>query len=47
MSTGWGAVKNTAKVEEETNSVAVFGIGAVGLAVIEGISLIFNFYEQY
>ena len=35
ISTGWGAVYNTAKMEEGANSVAVFGIGAVGLAVIE------------
>lgn len=35
VSTGWGAVWNTAKVEPGA-SVAVFGLGAVGLAVIEG-----------
>ena len=35
VSTGWGAVFNTAKVEEGSNAVAIFGIGAVGLAVIE------------
>ena len=34
MSTGWGAVYNTAKVQPGT-TVAVFGLGAVGLAVIE------------
>jgi len=34
VSTGWGAVYNTCKVQKGT-SVAVFGLGAVGLAVIE------------
>ena len=34
VATGWGAVFNTAKVKEGS-SVAVFGLGAVGLAVIE------------
>ena len=34
ISTGWGAVHNTASVHEGA-SVAVFGLGAVGLAVIE------------
>jgi len=34
VSTGWGAVFNTAKVHEGA-TVAVFGVGAVGLAVIE------------
>lgn len=34
ISTGWGAVYNTAKVHEGS-SVAVFGLGAVGLAVVE------------
>lgn len=34
VSTGWGAVYNTCKVQPGT-SVAVFGLGAVGLAVIE------------
>lgn len=34
ISTGWGAVFNTAKVKPDT-TVAVFGLGAVGLAVIE------------
>jgi S-(hydroxymethyl)glutathione dehydrogenase/alcohol dehydrogenase len=34
VSTGWGAVLNTAKVHSGS-SVAVFGLGAVGLAVIE------------
>ena len=33
LSTGWGAVFNTCKVEAES-SVAVFGLGAVGLSVI-------------
>ena len=36
ISTGWGAVWNTAEVEEGATA-AVFGIGAVGLAVIEGL----------
>ena len=36
ISTGWGAVYNTAKVQEGS-SAAVFGIGAVGLAVIEAL----------
>ena len=35
LATGWGAVKNTAKVEADS-IVAVFGLGAVGLSVIEG-----------
>lgn len=34
ISTGWGAVVNTCNVQPGT-SVAVFGLGAVGLAVIE------------
>ena len=34
VSTGWGAVFNTAKVTAGS-TVAVFGLGAVGLAVIE------------
>ncbi|KAG2438339.1 hypothetical protein HYH02_010797 [Chlamydomonas schloesseri] len=34
VSTGWGAVFNTAKVKPGS-TVAVFGLGAVGLAVIE------------
>jgi S-(hydroxymethyl)glutathione dehydrogenase/alcohol dehydrogenase len=34
VATGWGAVVNTAKVKPGS-SVAVFGLGAVGLAVIE------------
>eukprot|EP00873_Tetraselmis_striata_P013042 jgi/Tetstr1/433306/TSEL_022593.t1 len=34
IATGWGAVHNTAKVHEGA-TVAVFGVGAVGLAVIE------------
>lgn len=35
LATGWGAVKNTAKVEADS-VVAVFGLGTVGLSVIEG-----------
>lgn len=35
LPTGWGAVANTAKVEEGS-SVAVFGLGTVGLSVLEG-----------
>ena len=35
VSTGLGAVWNTSKVEKDS-SVAVFGLGAVGLAVIQG-----------
>ncbi|CAF4356104.1 unnamed protein product, partial [Adineta steineri] len=35
VSTGYGAVLNTAKVEKGSR-VAVFGLGAVGLAVIMG-----------
>lgn len=35
MSTGFGAVLNTAKVEPDS-TCAVFGLGAVGLAVIMG-----------
>jgi S-(hydroxymethyl)glutathione dehydrogenase/alcohol dehydrogenase len=38
VSTGIGAVRNTAKVEKDS-TVAVFGLGAVGLAVIEGARL--------
>lgn len=34
VATGWGAVQNTAKVQPG-QTVAVFGLGAVGLAVIE------------
>ena len=34
VSTGWGAVHNTAQVEANS-TVAVFGLGAVGLACIE------------
>ena len=34
MYAGWGAVYNTAEVKLGS-SVAVFGLGAVGLAVIE------------
>lgn len=36
ISTGWGAVSNTAQVEEGATA-AVFGLGAVGLSVIEGL----------
>jgi S-(hydroxymethyl)glutathione dehydrogenase/alcohol dehydrogenase len=35
VTTGYGAATNTAKVEEGA-TVAVFGIGCVGLAVLEG-----------
>jgi S-(hydroxymethyl)glutathione dehydrogenase/alcohol dehydrogenase len=38
VSTGWGAVWNTAKVEKGSTA-AVFGIGAVGLACIEGLKI--------
>jgi Zn-dependent alcohol dehydrogenase len=34
VATGWGAVENTAQVEAGS-TVAVFGLGAVGLSVIE------------
>merc|ERR1719498_1717275 len=36
ISTGWGAVWNTAQVESGATA-AVFGLGAVGLSVIEGL----------
>lgn len=36
VTTGLGAVKNTAKVEEDAVT-AVFGLGAIGLAVIQGL----------
>lgn len=36
ISTGWGAVWNTAQVEEGATA-AVFGMGAVGLSVVEGL----------
>jgi len=36
ISTGWGAVWNTADVAEGSTA-AVFGLGAVGLSVIEGL----------
>lgn len=36
VTTGMGAVKNTAKVEEGAVA-AVFGLGAIGLAVIQGL----------
>ncbi len=38
VTTGLGAVKNTAKVQEG-DSVAVFGLGGIGLAVIQGARL--------
>jgi S-(hydroxymethyl)glutathione dehydrogenase/alcohol dehydrogenase len=38
VSTGWGAVWNTAKAEVGCTA-AVFGIGAVGLACIEGLKV--------
>ncbi len=34
VSTGWGAVTNTVKMQARA-SVAVFGLGALGLAVIQ------------
>lgn len=36
ISTGWGAVWNTANVEHGATA-AVFGMGAVGLSVVEGL----------
>jgi len=36
IATGWGAVWNTAEVQPDTTA-AVFGLGAVGLSVIEGL----------
>ena len=36
VSTGWGAVWNTCKVAKDSTA-AVFGLGAVGLSVIEGL----------
>lgn len=38
VATGLGAVLNTCKVEQDS-SVAVFGLGAVGLAVIQGAKM--------
>lgn len=38
VATGWGAVWNTCKVEPGSTG-AVFGVGAVGLAVIEGLKI--------
>lgn len=38
VATGWGAVWNTAQVHEGATA-AVFGLGAVGLAVIEGLKV--------
>lgn len=38
ISTGWGAVWNTCKVEPNT-SVVVFGLGAVGLSVIQAAKI--------
>ena len=39
LPSGYGAVLNTAKVEAGSN-VAVFGLGAVGLAVIMGCKVV-------
>merc|ERR1711988_1938069 len=40
VSTGWGAVWNTTKVQETRfATVAVFGLGAVGLAVVQAAKL--------
>jgi len=39
VSTGWGAVLNTCKVEYDS-SVAVFGLGAVGLAVVQAAKMV-------
>lgn len=36
ISTGWGAVFNTCKVKPNTTAV-VFGLGAVGLAVVQAL----------
>lgn len=38
VTTGLGAVKNTAKVQEG-DSVAVFGLGGIGLAVLQGAKM--------
>ena len=38
MSTGWGAVFNNTKVEPGT-TVAVFGLGALGLSVIQAAKM--------
>mmetsp|Transcript_4153 Transcript_4153/g.5619 ORF Transcript_4153/g.5619 Transcript_4153/m.5619 type:complete len:427 (-) Transcript_4153:226-1506(-) len=38
LATGWGAVENTAQVEKDS-TCAVFGLGAVGLSVIEGCKM--------
>ena len=38
VTTGLGAVKNTAKVQPG-DSVAVFGLGGIGLAVVQGVRL--------
>ena len=38
VTTGLGAVKNTAKVQEG-DTVAVFGLGGIGLAVVQGAKL--------
>jgi S-(hydroxymethyl)glutathione dehydrogenase/alcohol dehydrogenase len=38
ITTGIGAVRNTAKVEEGA-TVAVFGLGAIGLSVVQGAKL--------
>ncbi|MGY0400209.1 MAG: S-(hydroxymethyl)glutathione dehydrogenase/class III alcohol dehydrogenase [Ostreibacterium sp.] len=39
VTTGIGAVKNTAKVEKGA-SVAIFGLGGIGLAVIQGAKMV-------
>lgn len=38
ISTGWGAVWNTCKVEPNS-SVVVFGLGAVGLSVVQAAKI--------
>jgi S-(hydroxymethyl)glutathione dehydrogenase/alcohol dehydrogenase len=38
VTTGLGAVKNTANVQEG-DSVAVFGLGGIGLAVVQGAQM--------
>ena len=38
MSSGWGAVFNTVKMEPE-KSVVVFGLGALGLSVIQAAKI--------
>lgn len=39
VTTGIGAVTNTAKVEKESNCV-VFGLGGIGLNVIQGLRMV-------